>query len=135
MKYLLDTNVILWYLNDDIKLPDSHKTLIDTPGSFIFISIVSLWEIAIKSSLGKLNLDIGFDKILSAISNSEDFSILTVNTSHLKVLLNLPFYHKDPFDRLIYAQSLSENLSLIYTDKIFDQYQLHNSGPLEIDRD
>lgn len=122
MNYLIDTNILLWYLESDPRLPDDFKEILFSDQSSIYISIVSLWEITIKTSLGKLQLSNGFENTLSIIESSDQWSILPIKSEHLKKLYSLPYKHHDPFDRLIYAQSLSENMGFLYTDKSFDLY-------------
>jgi PIN domain nuclease of toxin-antitoxin system len=123
MKYLPDTNILLWYLDGDSRLSESFIHTISSESNVIFISIASLWEIAIKSAIGKLELKRGFENTLSLIESSDEWSILSVTPAHLKTLYSLPFHHNDPFDRLIYAQCVAEEIEFLYTDKVFDLYR------------
>ena len=86
------------------------------------ISIVSLWEIGIKYSLKKLSLQKPLDILFSEIYQTDFMDILELKTEHILKSVELPFYHRDPFDRLLYAQAKAENMSFLYTDKIFDKY-------------
>lgn len=124
MKYCVDTNILLWYLDGNPQLSDQHKTIIQNESENIYISIASLWEITIKSGIGKLTLKRGFQNTIDLIRNSHGWVIIPIITEHLFELYNLPFYHNDPFDRIIFAQCKFEKFHLIYTDKIFDKYYI-----------
>jgi PIN domain nuclease of toxin-antitoxin system len=115
MQYLLDTNVLLWFLEDNERLPPVFKTKIEEPGNEIFVSIVSLWEITIKVTLQKLALDTNLDGILADLQ-TQQILILPVQPNHLKQLLMLPLHHRDPFDRLLVAQCQSEGIEMLFTD-------------------
>ena len=86
------------------------------------MSIVSVWEIAIKDSLKKIELKHDFGKIFSNIIEKNNINILGLNIEHIKRLRKLPFHHRDPFDRIIIAQSIAENIELLYTDKLIKKY-------------
>ena len=109
MKYLLDTHVIIWYAEDSSELPKKITDIIDSPENEIYISSISLWEIALKVSLGKLDLELPLDEFLINI-RSRDFTFLQIEDKYLNRLLGLPFVHKDPFDRLIISSALAEDL-------------------------
>ena len=123
MRYLIDTNLLLWFIEDNPKLPNQVFDILSDGKSEIFISILSLWEISIKYSLGKLKLPRSLDEIFSEISDEDYFHIIPVKQSHLLKQATLPFYHRDPFDRLIFAQAKIEKLKFLYTDDIFDKYE------------
>ena len=122
MKYLLDTHTLLWFLAGDEKLSRKAQQLIDDPGNEKFLSTVSLWEIAIKTGLGKLNLDKPFDQMFPERLDFNGIEILDITVDSLIKLTTLPFHHRDPFDRLIIAQGLVEGLPIISVDTIFDAY-------------
>ena len=122
MKYLLDTHTLIWFLIGDKKLSDTARRLIDNPSNEKFLSIVSLWEIAIKVSLGKLALGKSFEKLFPEQLHFNHIQILDITVDSLTKLATLPFHHRDPFDRLIIAQALVEELPVISTDMIFDAY-------------
>ncbi len=124
MNYLVDTNILLWYLNADDRLPETFKEIFFSSADTINISIASLWEITIKASIGKLNLKNGFEETLSIILNSEQWVILPIKAMHLQKLYELPFHHNDPFDRILFAQSTTEEMTLLYTDTIFNKYKI-----------
>ena len=122
MKYLLDTHTLLWFLKGDKKLSDGARQLIDNPHNVKFLSIASLWEIAIKVSLGKLVLDKSFERLFPEQLHFNRIQILDITVDSLIKLTTLPFHHRDPFDRLIIAQALVEGLPIIGADAAFDAY-------------
>ena len=122
MKYLLDTHTLLWFLAGDETLSRKARQLIDDPGNEKFLSIVSLWEIAIKTGLGKLNLDKPFDQMFPERLDFNGIQILDITVDSLIKLTTLPFHHRDPFDRLIIAQGLVEGFPIISVDTVFDAY-------------
>ncbi|MDP2412815.1 type II toxin-antitoxin system VapC family toxin [Daejeonella sp.] len=123
MDYLLDTHTFLWFINGSEELSDKAKSAIENIKNTKFISIASFWEIAIKSSLGKLKLDIPFQELkFLAINNG--FEILPLTFEHTNRLVNLDFHHKDPFDRLIIAQAITDKLTIIGKDRNFAPYSV-----------
>ena len=123
MRYLLDTHAVIWYFEDSPELPNKITELIDNPDNGICICSVSLWEIAIKMKLGKLVISLPFNELLNTI-NSRDFIILQLENDYLLNLYDLPFLHKDPFDRLIISTALAENLTIITIDKNIQKYNV-----------
>lgn len=100
MQFLLDTHTFIWFINGDSSLPENVLNNIRNINNRCFISIASIWEMAIKMSLGKLELKAEFDKILD-ILDENDFEILPITFNHIQTLINLPYHHRDPFDRII----------------------------------
>jgi PIN domain nuclease of toxin-antitoxin system len=121
MRYLLDTHAIIWYLEDAVNLPSAIRETIDNQGNDIFFSMVSFWEITIKVSLGKLKLKLPFDELLNKIK-MHDFNVLQIEEKHLRELANLPFLHRDPFDRLLISTAVAENLTIITADEEIYKY-------------
>ena len=122
MRYLLDTHTLLWFISADQKLSDRARRLILDPDSEIFLSIASLWEVAIKVNIGKLALDKPFNQLFPDELDSHGIEILDITIDSLVQLTALPPHHRDPFDRLIIAQALVENLPIISVDGNFDTY-------------
>ncbi len=122
MKILPDTNVLLWFVSDDVILSHEYKQLIENPENEIWVSIVSLWEITIKLSIGKLEIDEDFETFFKVVTQEYGFKILRITENHLYRYLKLPLIHRDPFDRLIYSQAKAENITFLFTDEIFRQY-------------
>jgi len=121
---LLDTHAIIWYLEDLPKIPQEMKEIIKLSENNIYICSISLWEIAIKINLGKLDLALTFDELLNEIKNS-DFIILQIEDEYLKGLSSLPYLHKDPFDRLIISTALAEDLTIITIDENIQKYDVN----------
>lgn len=120
MAYLLDTHTLLWFLQDDSQLSNKSRELIEI--SDVFVSIASLWGIAIKHSLGKLQLPKPFDDIFPEQLIINEIDILSIDINHIKIVNQLKFIHRDPFDRVIIAQALNNNLILISKDTKFADY-------------
>lgn len=123
MKYLLDTNILIWFSQNDLRLPKKFREIILNPKNICVVSIISLWEISIKYSLKRLYLGSPLDLFFSEIERTDFIEILNIKQSHLLKQATLPFYHRDPFDRLIFAQAKIEKLKFLYTDDIFDKYE------------
>ncbi len=121
-RFLIDTNIFLWHMEDDPSLPKGYRSIIDNIDVEIWVSIVSFWEITIKTARGDLEQIGDFDEFVNVKFVSTGFHVLPIRIDHLVTLRRLPFYHKDPFDRLIIAQSLTEKLPLLHTDEKFEKY-------------
>jgi PIN domain nuclease of toxin-antitoxin system len=124
MKIILDTHTLLWFLSHDIKLSEKARTMIEDSSNDVFVSIASFWEITIKLSLSKLVLDIPFE-LLFVESETLNIKTLHIKKEHLIHLKELPFIHRDPFDRLIISQSMVEDYALVSVDKVFDEYKIN----------
>ncbi len=122
MRLLLDTHAFLWFIMGSVNLSVDARVLIETPTNERLLSVASLWEIAIKTSLGKLTLSAPFDELIPAQLKLNGIELLNIKVDHLSTLTTLPFHHRDPFDRLIIAQTLVEKLSIISLDGAFDTY-------------
>ena len=124
MRVLLDTHTLIWFTEGNDRLSERAKSEISNVNNDNFISMVSLWEIVIKSSNGKLELKQTFNKLNQFLSLN-NIQILNIQVNHLTALLSLPHHHKDPFDRLLIAQAISENLLIISADRHFDAYSIN----------
>ena len=122
MRFLLDTHTFLWWVADDPQLSLSAKTIISNPDNEIYFSVVSAWEIIIKVGTGKFSLSQPPEIYIPSRITSNQFETLTVQMPHILRINGLPNFHKDPFDRLLIAQSLVEDLSLITVDQEIAQY-------------
>jgi|SRR5215469_6081380 len=120
MRLLLDTNAFLWWRDASPRLPGRVRNQIGDPENEILVSIVSFWEIAIKCGLGKLHFLDDFEAVMA----EEEFDLLGINYAHLRSLDYLPLHHRDPFDRLLIAQSIAENLPVATDDKVFANYSV-----------
>ena len=120
--YLLDTHTLLWFLNDDPKLPEKTKELIGiSPDTYA--SIASFWEIAIKNSIGKLEMHDSITRVME-LCNEKQIGILPIKAMHLECLKTLPPIHRDPFDRLLICQATAEDMTLISADENISKYDV-----------
>lgn len=121
MEYLIDTHTLLWFLEDSKELSGTAKKVIEDERNRIFISIASLWEISIKTALGRLSIDGSYESILNdLIENS--IEILPINFAHTVQQNSLPFHHRDPFDRIIVSQAIVEKMDFVSIDAECDAY-------------
>lgn len=123
MQQLLDTHVFIWYVRGDQILSQHARESIEHPEADNLLSVASLWEIAIKTSLGKVDIGKPFTQIQDDLDNN-GFQLLFLQFEHFKRVSELPFLHRDPFDRLLIAQSQVENIPLISKDKHISQYEV-----------
>jgi PIN domain nuclease of toxin-antitoxin system len=124
MKLLLDTQTALWWVNDYEKLSPKAKDLLLDEGCALYISVVSVWEIAMKAALGKLTgLNGGVKKFIAKVEEMP-VSILPVTTSHIELIEYLPFIHRDPFDRLLISTAIAEDSTILTADKNIQQYNV-----------
>jgi len=122
MRLLLDSHAFLWFIMGSANLSVNARALIEDPANERLLSVASLWEIAIKTSLGKLTLSAPFDELIPAQLKLNGIDLLNIKVDHLSTLTTLPFHHRDPFDRLIIAQAIVEKLPVISLDGAFDAY-------------
>jgi PIN domain nuclease of toxin-antitoxin system len=123
MRYLIDTHVVIWMAEDSEKLPPKMKKILEDEENKIYLCTISLWEIAIKMNLGKLDLGVRLDEFFINIEQ-RDFSILHIENDYLNALSDLPYIHKDPFDRLLISTALTENLTIMTIDENIQQYDV-----------
>lgn len=121
MRVLLDTHTFLWFVNDDPQLSPIAKNLLESDAD-VWVSIASLWEIAIKVNIGKLTLPKPFNEFISQQIQSNEIDVLAIAITHVSEISTLPSHHRNPFDRLLIAQSMIEQVPLISVDVIFDRY-------------
>jgi PIN domain nuclease of toxin-antitoxin system len=122
MILLLDTCALLWFLSNDPQLSPTVKKAIEDPANVRWVSPISLLEIALKVRIGKLPLKRPFGMLFPDELIANDIHLLPIESRHIEPLTTLPFHHNDPFDRLIVATSLAENLKLVSPDAILDAY-------------
>ena len=125
MRFLIDTHVLIWYLEDNSQLTSTAAEILEDTRHDLYVSIASLWEIAIKSGLGKLKLKIEFHELKKLL---ERFSIeiVSIDFEDTQTYLTLPFFdnHRDPFDRILVAQVTARSMTLVSGDKKFDLYSI-----------
>lgn len=123
MAFLLDTHTFLWFVAGDNQLPTSIKKDLSDINTPCFLSVASLWEIAIKKQIGKLELKIDFNELFRFAERNQ-IEVIPINETHLSTLLTLDFINNDPFDRIIVAQAIAEDLTLISKDKKIKNYNI-----------
>ncbi len=124
MRYLLDTHTLLWWLTDDPRLPHRWDSVLsNTEANDIVFSMASLWEIAIKRSLGKLDLEIELADFAWQLQENHGFRLIGIAPTDLDRLAALPHHHGDPFDRLLIAQALEQGATAITNDRHWKKYR------------
>lgn len=124
MRALLDTHSFLWFITDDPQLSKGALALLSDPNNDLVVSTASLWEVAIKSKLGKLDLTKPFGELFPDQLVTNGFGLMPILVKHLTALADLELLHRDPFDRLIIAQAMSEGLPVVTKDSAFRQYPI-----------
>jgi PIN domain nuclease of toxin-antitoxin system len=119
---LIDTHTLLWFLDDDNRLPAFIKQQIENAET-VLVSIASLWEIAIKVNIGKLTLKTPFISIQQNL-NTLGIDITPITFADTETYLSLPLHHRDPFDRILVAQAIARNLILVSRDALLDAYPI-----------
>ena len=122
MNFLLDTHTFLWFCQGSLLLSNVAKSLIETTENRKFVSIVSCWEISIRAGLGKLRLGEPSSKYISTVLAKTNFDLLSISLAHATSVESLPFHHRDPFDRMLAAQALTEKMPILSADAIFENY-------------
>lgn len=121
MRVLIDTHTFIWFVRDSGEISSKARSLIEPPAIDVCFSIASIWEISIKTAIGKLKLDGGFERVLPDLMENS-IEILQITFPHALKNNQLPFHHRDPFDRMIAAQAIVEGIDLISIDDSFDPY-------------
>ncbi len=124
MQLLLDTHTFLWYVTGDKRTSPEARNLITDADNGVFVSIASLWEIAIKFSIGKLTLTKPFSDLIPRQLDDNSIGVLDISLDDLALVAALPFHHRDPFDRLIIAQAMGRSLPIVGRDRKFDAYDV-----------
>ena len=124
MRLLLDTHAFLWFFIGNTSLSATARALIEDESNEKFFSVASLWEIAIKVSIGKLTLSAPFDDIFPDQIANNGIDLLGITSAHVSAITTLPFHHRDPFDRLLIAQALIEQMQIVSADAALDAYSI-----------
>ena len=122
MTVLIDTHTLYWFIEDDPQLSPKARTVVSDPTNEVLFSPASYWEMAIKISLGKWRLNRPYEDFLDIARNQYGFVVLPIQTTHTAQLIGLPFHHNDPFDRLLLAQALVEQIPIVSSDEQLDAY-------------
>jgi PIN domain nuclease of toxin-antitoxin system len=125
LRALLDTHGLLWFLAGDPRLSGPARAVIEDASQEVLVSMATLWEIAIKQSLGKLRLARPFEEMIPLQPEVNGFAILDIRIEHLSLVRRLEFHHRDPFDRLLVAQALAEDIPILSQDRALDAYGVH----------
>ena len=123
MDYILDTHVLLWSMFESAKLSQSAQEILMDRKSRRFVSISSMWEIAIKNRIGKLPLPNGLANVFSTVEK-RGYGILAVDQQHIEIYNTLPLLHRDPFDGIIVATALLEDMTIITADENIQKYDV-----------
>ena len=127
MSFLLDTHTFLWFVNDHSALSPKAKGIIEEQQSLVYLSVASIWEMAIKSSLRKLAVPVSLQRFIETHVAKNEFGILHITSEHAETVARLPFPnsgHRDPFDRMIIAQAICHDLTIIGRDAAFSEYPI-----------
>jgi len=124
MRLLLDTHSFLWFIGGSAQLRAKARTLIEDASNQPFLSVASLWEMAIKISLGKLSLGQPFETLIPQQLGLNGIALLGITINHAAEVARLPFHHRDPFDRLLIAQAIVEQMPIVSGDTAFDAYAI-----------
>jgi len=128
VRFVLDTHVLLWSLENDPMLSATARALLEDASHEPLLSLASLWEMAIKISIGKLERRHTITELVAQKLIPSGITLLPILPEHLDIVATLPFHHRDPFDRLMVAQCLSEGLPIVSRDGIFDSYFASDFG-------
>ncbi len=123
-RYLLDTHTFIWWVADSPKLATAANKTISSLENECFLSLASVWEMAIKISLGKLKLATSLRNFITGNIAANDFKMLPMDFCHINKIESLPFHHRDPFDRLLIAQAITEKMPIISADTAFNAYDI-----------
>ena len=124
MRVLLDTHTFLWFQTDSRDLSVRAKSLIEDADNEVLLSVASVWEMAIKISLRKLELDVTLEDFVLPELSDNAFDLLPIEVPHLARVAAMPFHHRDPFDRLLAAQCLTLNVPIVSRGGAFDEYRV-----------
>ena len=121
---LLDTHTLIWLATDDARISERARTLVGDLKYDLYLSVASVWELAIKKSLGKIDLQMPLAAFVKSQAGALNLRRLDIHSEHALLLEGLPFHHRDPFDRMLVAQALHEGLSILGADSVFDSYSV-----------
>ena len=123
MRLLLDTHAFLWFIDDSPMLSTTGKSLLEAENELL-LSVGSLWEIAVKLRLGKLTVAMPTEALMTQHLTANNIDVLSISVPHLIQVSTLPLHHRDPFDRLIVAQAIVEQIPIVSADPAFDAYPI-----------
>ena len=124
MRLLLDTHTFIWFVTNSPRLSPSAKALIEDEFNEKLFSTASIWEMAIKHSLGKLRFDLPLTTFLKQQMVQNSMDVLSIEIDHIAIVATMPLHHRDPFDRLLIAQAIVEQVPIVGVDSAFDAYSI-----------
>jgi PIN domain nuclease of toxin-antitoxin system len=124
MRLLLDTHIFIWWADHPERLLPTALSALENEANDLLLSVASIWEMQIKIQLGKLKLSLPLNELVKGQQETNDLTVFPVLLTHVLALDALPFHHKDPFDRLLIAQSIEEDLTLVSADSQFSNYSV-----------
>jgi PIN domain nuclease of toxin-antitoxin system len=124
MNLILDTQIFLWAFDQPAKLPPQYHAPLQDPQNRLFLSVASMWEMQIKSQIGKINLPLPVELFVQVHLAENDIQPLPIDPHHIWFLGQLPLHHRDPFDRLLIAQANADHLTLVSVDSSFSLYSV-----------
>ena len=123
MKLLLDTHTFLWFIKNDPQLSQKARQMLEKRGNILYISIASIWEMAIKNGLGKLPMEEDIEIFIPKHLRLNRIAVMSITQEHTYCASKLPLHHRDPFDRILIAQCLVEEIAIVCADSAFDDYE------------
>jgi len=124
MQVLLDTHTLIWFFQGHQSFSDKMRLLIENQNNEKLISIASVWQMSIKQNIGKLSFGLPIKTFIEQQIALNDFNLLNINLDHIDIITTLPLQHRDPFDRILIAQAMVENIPIISADTAFDAYSI-----------
>ena len=124
MRLLIDTNVLLWWLEDNPKLGTKARVAIAEPSNEVWVSVAATWEIVVKHALGRLELAEPMEELLPREFAANRFRVVPITLSHTLLVGQLPPHHADPFDRVMVAQAIHEGMTMLSSDEQLTRYQV-----------
>lgn len=123
-KFILDTHILLWAIGDTARLSPKALRIIENPDNSLYFSLASYWEICLKRGAGKIELPKNWQKIIEKFLDDNNIEWLEIERKHIEMTLRLPLIHKDPFDRLLVAQTMAEHCAIITHDSEISKYNI-----------
>ena len=123
MDIIIDTHAAIWLFEGNEKMSESTREILNDLKNMVYVSIASVWEVAIKISTGKLEFDGGIENFIDTIYRNE-FELLNISPKHIKTVTGLPYIHRDPFDRMLVAQAIVEDMAIMTTDDNIIKYEI-----------
>lgn len=124
MNIILDTHTFLWFIGGSNRLSSHARDIIEDTSNDRYLSVASLWEMAIKVSIGKLDIPLPFTRLVRQHVVGNSIDLLQIEPEHLDEQRRMPFHHRDPFDRLIIAQAITEEMDVVGRDEAFEAYPI-----------